>query len=213
VSLHGRHWLVTPSPAAWSRLMRARPELAAEKLVAGWGANAWPLVRRRPLCSDRPSEIPLGLPLPPSHGKRRIALTLPEADLLGHKPPPYLADCRYTAPPHWQAALEALLALDGETQCFGGLAWQHITGLPYLSAQSDLDLLWHLPSAARLAGFLAALARIGARAPMRIDGEIIGPRGAVQWRELAAGEAMLAVKGEAAVTLIRRDVFLQGAGA
>ena len=190
--------------------MLARPDLAAEQLVAAWGAQAWPLVRRRPVCSDPAGEIPLGLPLPPSHGKRRIALTLPAADILGHKPPPRLADCKYAAPPHWQATLDALLSLDGDVQCFGSLAWQHVTGLPYLAANSDLDVLWPLPPSARLGRFLAALARIEAEAPMRIDGEIIGSPGAVQWRELASGEAMLAVKGEAGAALMRRDVFLGG---
>jgi malonate decarboxylase holo-[acyl-carrier-protein] synthase len=193
--------------------MLARPDLAAEGLVAGWGASARPLVRRRPICSDPAGETPLGLPLPPSHGKRRIALTLPEADILCHNPPPRLTDCRYAAPPHWQATLDALLVLDGQARCFGSLAWQHVTGLPYLAANSDLDLLWLLPPSAQLDRFLAALARIEAQAPMRIDGEIIGPRGAVQWRELASGEAMLAVKGDADAALIRRDVFLGGAGA
>ncbi len=210
MSLHLRHWLATPGAAAWDRLMRARPALAAEPLVAAWGAKGWPLVRRRPLCDDPAGEIPLGLPLPPSHGKRRIALSLPEEGLLTQRPPPLLADCRGAAPTRWQDTLEALLVLDARVRCFGSLAWAQVTGLAYLSADSDLDLLWELPPSGQLAGFLASLTRIEAAAPMRLDGECIGPHGAVQWRELAAGD-MLAVKGEDAVTLMTRDMFLKGA--
>lgn len=205
-----RHWLATPCPSAWAGLLGARAELAAEPLLVGWAARGWKLVVRGRLCGDPADEIPLGLPLPPSHGKRRIALSLPQAGLIHLSPPPLLAACRASAPPAWQESIERLLALDCETRCFGSLAWQSQTGLAYLSAASDLDLLWRMPAPARLADYLAALSDIAAAAPMRIDGEIAGPGGAVQWRELAGGATMLAVKSEARIALIARSVFLGG---
>ena len=52
------------------------PELAGEPIVAGWAGADRPLIVRRPTCSDVVGMIPLGLPLPPSHGKRRIAVSL-----------------------------------------------------------------------------------------------------------------------------------------
>jgi phosphoribosyl-dephospho-CoA transferase len=78
---------------------------------------------------------------------------------------------------------------------FGSLLWQHLTGLPYLSGTSDLDLLWPVAGAVD-ARLLPALAALDADAPMRLDGEIVLPDGrGVNWRELHAAapdEAVLA---------------------
>ncbi|EKM98021.1 malonate decarboxylase-specific holo-ACP synthase [Acidocella sp. MX-AZ02] len=43
--------------------------------------------------------------------------------------------------------------------CFGGLAWQHLTGLAYLSPSSDLDTLWPLNTADMAPGLAADLAQ------------------------------------------------------
>ena len=46
----------------------------------------------------------------------------------------------------WRPVIAALLDLGDAVgiapRVFGGLLWEHATGLPYLTAQSDLDLLW-----------------------------------------------------------------------
>jgi phosphoribosyl-dephospho-CoA transferase len=208
---HARHWLATPSLGAWARLLAARSDLAAEPLLAGWAGRSWPVIQRRRLCTDPPDGVPLGLPLPPSHGKRRIAFSLPETELSNFIPPPCLWDCVAAAPADWRAAIDALLALNPQTRCFGGLAWQHLTGLPYLSPHSDLDLLW--TGKPNLPAFLDQLRQIAATTPMRIDGEISGPSGAVQWRELAEGAQILAAKREDEVVLLPRDAWLDGLAA
>src|SRR5262249_16114758 len=115
--------------------------------------------------------IALGLPLPPSHGKRRIAVALPHDAILSTACPPLLADAGHIAPQSWHASIDRLVALTPEVRCFGSLAWQYLTGLPYLSAGSDLDLLWSLPASHPLEELLAGIAAIDADAPMRIDGE------------------------------------------
>ncbi|HWT97409.1 MAG TPA: phosphoribosyl-dephospho-CoA transferase MdcG domain-containing protein, partial [Terriglobales bacterium] len=96
---------------------------------------------------------------------------------------------------------------------FGSLAWQHLTDLSFLSAGSDLDLLWPLP-ASGLDGLLTAIARLDRHAPMRIDGELIGTQGGVNWRELhdSAGNEVL-LKGRHDVCMIARNAFLEGAPA
>ena len=64
--------------------------------------------------------------------------------------------------------------------CFG----KALTGLAYLSDQSDLDCLWAPPAAQRRA-LLDALRTIADTAPMHLDGEIVlEDGGAVNWREL-----------------------------
>jgi hypothetical protein len=71
-----RRAMVITSPSSWPALMALRSDLAEEPLVAGWARAGYPLVVRRPACGDPAGRIPLGLPLPPACGKRRIAMTL-----------------------------------------------------------------------------------------------------------------------------------------
>ncbi len=107
--------------------------------------------------------IPLGLPLPPSHGKRRIAVALAPGELITHAPPPLLADAATAAPASWRQTIDLLVRLLLETRTFGSLAWQHLTGLPYLSDGSDLDLLWPLSSARRANTLPSDIARMRRR--------------------------------------------------
>jgi len=200
--------MVKASVSAWTAVMNRYPELASEPIVAGWIHAGRPLIVRRPACSDVVGMIPLGLPLPPSHGKRRIAVSLAAADIVASAPPPLLADAAAAAPAHWRETIDLLLQLLPETRTFGSLAWQHLTGLPYLTERSDLDLLWPLSSAA-LPSDIAGIAK---QAPMRLDGEITGPAGGVQWRELTgADEDEVIVKSTTGVTNTTRAAFLSGA--
>ena len=73
------------------------------------------------------------------------------------------------------------------------------------------------PAADEIDGFLERLnararAGIARHAPMKLDGEIVGPAGGVQWRELIGdqdGEVL--VKGPLAVHCMTRAAFLSGA--
>jgi malonate decarboxylase holo-[acyl-carrier-protein] synthase len=199
--------MARPSATGWAAVLAARPALASEPLLAHWAARGFPLIGRRPLPEDPPGAVPLGLPLPPCHGKTRIAVAMPPQDLQQAAPPPLLAEARLAAPDAWQETITQLLRLDPLTRCFGGLAWQHLTGLAYLSAGSDLDLLWERPGDP--AALLAGLAAIGEGAPMRIDGEVLGRDGGVQWRELATADPLV-VKGAQDLMLLPRVAFLAG---
>jgi phosphoribosyl-dephospho-CoA transferase len=190
-----RHDLVRAEERAFADLLRARTDLDGAPGVADWAARGWPLIVRRYGPGEDRARVPLGLPLPPTAGKRRIGLALPAAALTP-LPAPSLAQVRGTAPEAWQATLDALLALAAAhglvPRPFGALLWQALTGRAYLTASSDLDLLW--PVAALRPGFLAGLARIAQAAPMRIDGEVVFSDGAgIQWRELhEAADTVLA---------------------
>ena len=206
-----RHSMVKVSASGWTAAMNRYPELASEPIVAGWAHAGRPLVVRRPACSDAAGLIPLGLPLPPSHGKRRIAVSLAAADIVASAPPPLLADAATAAPAAWGETIYRLLQLLPETRTFGSLAWQHLTGLPYLSEGSDLDLLWPLSSAEHARTLLPDIARIAKQAPMRLDGEIVAAAGGVQWRELIGTDAdEVLVKGSTGVTSTTRAAFLAG---
>ncbi|KRQ11309.1 malonate decarboxylase holo-[acyl-carrier-protein] synthase [Bradyrhizobium manausense] len=207
-----RHSMVKASTTGWAGVMDRYPELASEPIVASWIHAGRPLIVRRPACSDTAGRVPLGLPLPPSHGKRRIALSLAAADIVASAPPPLLADAAAAAPAHWSATIDLLLALLPETRTFGSLAWEHLTGLPYLSESSDLDLLWPLSAVTQAKILPSDIAAIARQAPMRLDGEITAPAGGVQWRELTGDDAdEVLVKGPAGVTSTTRAAFLGGA--
>ncbi len=189
-----RHDLLRVTASGWDTMLRGHPTLADTPLVAGWAQQGFPVVVRRRLCADPADVLPAGLPLPPSHGKRRIAFTLPLRKVLA-MPPVLLRDAAATAPQEWQDVIAALLRLGdglGVTPCvFGALMWEHVTGLPYLTTRSDLDLIWPVPDGPLPSRLLAELLRLDAASPVRLDGEIILPDGrAVNWREMAqASEA------------------------
>jgi phosphoribosyl-dephospho-CoA transferase len=207
-----RHTMVNASAAGWSAAMSRYPELAQEPIIEGWARAGRPLVVRRPCCSDAAGMIPLGLPLPPGHGKRRIAVALAPDEIVASAPPPSLADAAAAAPALWRDTIDQLLQLLPETRTFGSLAWQHLTGLCYLSDGSDLDLLWPLSSARRAKTLPSDIAWIASQAPMRLDGEIVGRAGGVQWRELTgADEDEVLVKGPVGVHSTTRAAFLSDA--
>jgi phosphoribosyl-dephospho-CoA transferase len=193
-----RHDLVTAAPDAWADLLRERRDLDGLPHLAGWAQAQRPLIVRRRVPGEGADRVPLGLPLPPADGKRRIGLALP-AEALRRAEGPSLAQAASHAPAAWQTSIEALLTLADDhgltPRPFGALLWQTMTGLTYLSDTSDLDLLWPCPSRVP-DSLLDGLARIDAGAPMRLDGEILLPDGGgVQWRELheaATGGSVLA---------------------
>ncbi|MBZ9602910.1 malonate decarboxylase holo-[acyl-carrier-protein] synthase [Phyllobacterium chamaecytisi] len=207
-----RHTMVKPSPRAWSALMAQRPDLANEPLVAGWVDAGYPLVVRRSLCSDDAQKVALGLPLPLAQGKRRIAVTLDPDDILRADPPPLLSAAVLSAPACWHPCIAQLIRLDATTRVFGSLAWQCLTALPYLSAASDLDLLWYLPPGGDVESLLEGITAIDKTALMRIDGEVHNAAGAVQWRELrgAGAGSSIIVKGLRDVRVVCRADILAG---
>ncbi|WP_018259990.1 malonate decarboxylase holo-[acyl-carrier-protein] synthase [Methylobacterium sp. WSM2598] len=191
-----RHDLLDVVPQAWTAVLAGRPDLAGVPHVAEWAGLGRPVILRR----SHPEEarlVPVGLPLPPRDGKRRIGLALPP-EAVRLRAPVALAATRDVCPESWAATLAQVVAL-GEAhglvpRAFGSLLWQSLTGLPYLSETSDLDLLWPVAGAVP-GGLLDGLAEIEAQAPMRLDGDILMPGGGgVNWRELheaAPGDAVL----------------------
>jgi len=134
--------------------------------------------------------IAVGLALPPVQGKRRIALSLVAHDIARYTQPLLLADAIAHAPAAWQPALSELDAaamdIDIELRVFGSLAWQALSGIQYLTPQSDIDLLWHPLSNSQLQQGIALLARWEQSSGLRADGEVLfGGSSAVSWREWA----------------------------
>jgi phosphoribosyl-dephospho-CoA transferase len=184
-----RHELLRLAPESWDRTLASRPNLAAVPLLATWVDNGWPVVVRRRVAGECAEMVPIGVPLPPSAGKLRIALAVPKESVLVRSSPPSLWTVRHAVDRSWQSTIRALVMLGARhavtPAAFGSLLWQYQTGLCYLSPRSDLDLLWRAHEGYEISYLLTGIAEAERNAPMRIDGEIVFPNGAaVNWREL-----------------------------
>ncbi len=200
-----RHRLVYLDPVRWDEILATHATLRAIPVVVDWVAAGHPLIARRPVCEDMAGLVPLGLPLPPSLGKQRLAVAVPPDAILSDAPPPLLSNALRSAPVAWQRTVAALIALDPETRCFGSLAWAYLTGLSYLSETSDLDVIWQVANGDDAARLATSLVRIDTDAPMRLDGEIVTPTGlAVQWREFASDAPELLVKAAEGNRMVAR---------
>ena len=193
-------------------MFAARPDLAADPLVARWPDQGWPAIRRRAMPGET-SGMALGVPLPPSAGKRRLCFLLHGDDVASVTRPPSLHVAYGMAPTAWRPSLDRLGELAArhsvEVRVFGSLAWHTLTGLDYLTGRSDLDLLFDIDGDTDLDRLTADIASIEADAPMRLDGELMrGDGAAVNWREFHAGAAEVLVKHIDGVALLDRRHFM-----
>jgi phosphoribosyl-dephospho-CoA transferase len=206
-SLHlQRHQLVRLFPTAWRDLLASRADLAPVPWLNEWADYGWPLIVRRRLPGET-SDVPVGLPLPPSAGKQRITLQVRYEDIAATAPLPTISDVFVSAPPSWRQCLRQLVELAQSyrvrSSVCGSLAWQRLTGLDYLTPDSDLDMVWTVPHRDQIKRFLTELANIEACAPMRLDGELVREDGSsVNWRELHVGASEIAIK---TATVVRLD--------
>lgn len=193
-----RHDLLDVEHGAWVAALAGRPDLTSAPHVTEWSGRSWPVILRRRNPGEPLDHVPVGLPLPPGDGRRRIGLMLPSGSVRPRSPVT-LAQAFNAAPPAWRPTLQALDEIGRShglvLRVFGSLLWQHLTGLAYLSDSSDLDLLWPTTSPIHRS-LLNTIAAVDADAPMRIDGEILLRDGrGVNWRELhgaTPGDTVLA---------------------
>ena len=192
--------------------------------VAAWLAADRPLVVARQPCGAALSDsisvgtISTGLALPPAQGKRRIGLIVAMQDIVRHTPPLRFFDAIAHAPAGWQPALAELEAaatdINLELRVFGSLAWQALSGLNYMTPQSDIDLLWHPLSHAQLQQGIALLARWEQTSGLRADGEMLfGGSSAVSWREWSTlkydGDQRVLVKRISSAELVEAHELLE----
>jgi phosphoribosyl-dephospho-CoA transferase len=206
-----RHDLIFVSPVAWHSLLKTRDDLFEEPLVVDWASWGWPLVARRAMPGDTVG-VALGLPLPPFAGKRRLSFLMQPDDIVSTAPPLELSVTINVAPESWRHTLDQVADLASrhgvEARVFGSLAWQTLTGLTYLTASSDLDILLPIRRSSDLAQLTTELATIEAAAPMRLDGELVRDDGVgVNWREIHAGAREVLVKSTGDVALLDTNLF------
>jgi phosphoribosyl-dephospho-CoA transferase len=192
-NVHGDQTTLHRHDIAWVSRQHAErfaDPIAAPRLrllLREWIAAGRPFVVCRQAERWGRDALTLGLPLPPAAEKRRISLEFPNDAIDRISPPPALGDVAAYGPAHWRPALSLLHALAEEIgigfRVFGSAAWQMLTGLPYLSVRSDLDLLWRPRDQVQLASGLDLLERWERDTGIRADGEILFADQAVAWRE------------------------------
>jgi phosphoribosyl-dephospho-CoA transferase len=209
-----RHALIWPVVSERARMVAEARDEQIRAALDLWCARDWPLVVRRNDHAPAWGGVAAGLPLPPSHGKSRLAFHLSGTGIARCAPPLALGVVACALPPEWRGPL---VALDDATRkahvclsVFGSAAWQAITGLGYLHDDSDVDLLFRPASVDEIDLVTSLYERCERAMHRRIDGEILFPGGdAVAWREWARAErsACVLAKSIDRVALVERKTL------
>lgn len=213
-----RHQLARLSEAGWTAVL-ARPwDRHARDCLTHWATHRLPLVvTRQSIDVAANGWIALGLPSPGRWEKRRLALQVPRAAVLGLDEFPRLAEIQGLLPPSARCAVsdlgDALDACHAAARVFGSYGWQAISGLDHVRPDSDLDMCLAVDGAAHGDAVTRALQSFGTTRP-RLDGELVfGDGAAVAWREWAAWRAgrtrAVMVKRMHGVTLQRDTAWCQ----
>jgi phosphoribosyl-dephospho-CoA transferase len=180
-----RNTLVWLTPAAWDAIEAQDWDAEARELLALWQQRRLPLVVGRKRCETAVGQISLGLPAPKDWGYRRFALAAPEQSVSVSGLFPTLLQVSRAR--RWPSALNGFALAMSERRLrvsvYGSHGWQHLTGMPYVHRNSDLDVsvqVDDLQTAMELVNQLQAL-----QEGPRLDGEMVFPSGrAIAWREL-----------------------------
>ena len=190
-----------------------RADVAAQDpRLAQWFAQGWPAVVARRAADDPDPRLRLGVPLPPAEGKHRLALRVPTCDVVKVELPlslqAVLARPLVGAAADWSLPLQALHAI-APARVFGAFAWQVLTGLDYVHARSDIDLLWQIDDRDMADHLVTRLHAWEGTFARRVDGELCLPDGgAVNWREYASDARQVLVKRvDGAMLAQREDLF------
>ncbi|GAB3051848.1 malonate decarboxylase holo-[acyl-carrier-protein] synthase [Stenotrophomonas tumulicola] len=204
-----RHDLAWIEPhATWTALL---PQSDAR--LRAWARARLPLVvaRRDPAVDG--ALLRLGVPLPLAEQRQRLALRIDPAQVLRHSPPLTLEAVIAAVSAPWRTPLQALLrrcSVQPPPRVFGSFAWQALTGLDYLHAGSDLDLLWDVASHDQAKGIARLLHAWESEHGLRADGELRFPGArSVNWREYAGTTTQVLVKADAACWLSPRTALIE----
>ncbi|MET0964054.1 MAG: malonate decarboxylase holo-[acyl-carrier-protein] synthase [Noviherbaspirillum sp.] len=183
-----RHELVWLRPEGWRRLRSAASGVQA-LAIDRWHSEDWPATVRRHDADAAPDEVCLGITLPcdsAGGARTRVALRCRQSDIRRAARPLALGAADAVIAPHWAPAWQALRRSVADARLdirvFGSLAMQALTGQPYLTEKSDIDLLFSPASLAQLRAGTALFAAGLDLLPL--DGEVLFPSGrALAWKE------------------------------
>ena len=186
--------------------MRIEGDVSCMEIAHAWFAADRPAIVCRRSTQTSSDHVRLGIPLPPSRGKVRIAVEVPYESIRQSRQPPTLQEVIDSVPQQWQSPLRQLtreaLANKLQFQVYGSVAWQYLTGENYVTAQSDIDLLWRAYSQEDISKGLEILLHWENSSGLKADGELLFSDGsAMAWRELLTTSRKVMVKSRSLVEL------------
>ena len=212
-----RHSLVWLDAEGWRAVLAQTPACFHADVIR-WGEADWPLTVRRQDAGCSSDQLCLGVALPPllNGDKIRLPFRVAQSVIIRSRPPLLLSHIAPGLPQRWRDAAirlyEAAQQSGNSVQVFGSAAMQSITGLAYLHAASDLDLLLQPSTLQQLADCVQLFRTFDQQLPL--DGEIIfGATVAVALREWCnaadqEGGFRVLVKQAAGVALMQKDALI-----
>ena len=188
-ALH-RHQLAFLSTAAWVRIQADDWDAQASECLHHWARQGLPLVVAQQGPALFQETIKLGLPAPPSWGRRRLTLSAKPAELLYFDEFPRadkaLSLLPASARPAWAALSQALCAQGLRARVYGSYGWQLLSGLDHVRKESDIDLWIAVNDPSQADAAARSLQAFECKA-LRLDGELVFTDGqACAWREWLA---------------------------
>ena len=188
-----RHQLARLTDTGWADVLRRPWDAQARECLAHWASRDLPLVvTRQPADARAGGELALGLPAPQRWERRRLALRVPSAAVVGTAEFPCLGELADSAAPAdaatpvrrlARALADRLVVQRATARVFGSHGWRLLTGLDHVRPASDLDLWIGVADVAQADAVAATLRAFDGRTP-RLDGELVfGDGAAVAWRE------------------------------
>jgi phosphoribosyl-dephospho-CoA transferase len=171
----------------------------ARAALADWFTQGRPAMVCRRGPGDAPG-IALCVTLPAPRWLATIRFTVERGAIARTEPPVALLEVIHAAPASWHRALFDLNRAASDAgvplSVTGLLAWQHVTGEPYVTDRSSVDLLLRPRTRLQLEQVIALLrVREDGEGP-RLGGEVLlGWSDAVAWRDLASGRRRVLAKG------------------
>jgi len=192
-----RHAFVWLDDGLMPRLSDAHPDV----VLRGWLGEGRPLIVRRPCLSPDGENVCAGLALPPDPHKRRLAFDLPRVFVREVAEPPLWEDCEADIANGTVEQIRAAAGAGGvPLRTFGSHAWQHLTGLPYVTKNSDIDVLAFINTRKSWRVIRQELEWIDWSSAPEIDLEIVlGHDASFSWREFSNTSARLLFKGNSRV--------------
>ena len=194
-----RNTLVWLTPQGWTAIHAQAWEAPVQDLLRYWQTCQFPWVVAHQRPGVTAGEVCLGLPAPQHWGRRRLGAQVALDGIARHGQFPLLDEVARSS--LWGITAASWMSqgadLAAKVRVYGSYGWQHMTGMPYVRASSDLDLsvqVCDLPGAMCALDWLAQAGEkqdtgrdVSQRMPVRVDGEIVFSDGrALAWRELQA---------------------------
>lgn len=191
---------------------------AAHAALSDWFARGRPAMVSRGDPGDA-TAVALEVTLPAARWFGAIRFTVGHKGIARLAPPLPLGEAISSAPPAWR---DSLVSLDGAAagvgvplSVTGTLAWQHLTGEPYLVngsvSTTPVELHFHPRTRRALDGILAILrVREDGDGPPLAGEVVLGWSDAVAWRDLALGRRRVLVRGAGNEAVVDVERLLAG---